>query len=131
MIEYLKEEDYFRNMRQRGYEPTPDVIDQSKYLLDKVNELLTTLNTPTTFVVINSGWRSRDYNATVPGAALNSKHIGGQAIDLGDPEGDLWDMITEDLLEDHGLYAEHRSATKGWVHLQTVPPRSGNRIFYP
>jgi hypothetical protein len=131
MIEYIKLEDYFAKMRGMGYEPTPDVIAEACLLLPKVNEFLSSLDLPHNSVPLNSGWRSRDYNATVPTAAVNSKHMSGQAIDLGDSEGDLWDKITSDALANYGLYAEHRSATKGWVHLQTVPPRSGNRIFYP
>lgn len=82
---------------------------------------------------ITSGWRPREVNAKVSGAALRSKHMTCQAIDLADPEGDLdeWLLNNPLVLRSVGLYQEHPSATKGWCHVQTVPPRSGNRVFYP
>ena len=46
---------------------------------------------------------------------------------------DEW-LLTEDgqrLMADMGLWHEHPAATKGWAHLQTLPPRSGRRTFYP
>jgi hypothetical protein len=57
----------------------------------------------------------------------------GQAIDLADPDGDLdeWCLEHPDMLELYGLWQEHPSATKGWAHLQSVPPKSGKRCFYP
>lgn len=84
---------------------------------------------------VNSGWRSPEVNAKTTGAAPNSKHMTGQAIDLADPEGDLdeWLMSAEGqaAMAELGLWHEHPAATKGWAHLQTVPPRSGRRTFYP
>lgn len=84
---------------------------------------------------VTSGWRSPEVNAKTAGAAPNSKHMTGQAIDLADPEGDLdaWLMSAEGqaAMAELGLWHEHPAATKGWAHLQTVPPRSGRRTFYP
>lgn len=82
---------------------------------------------------VNSGWRPPVVNATTHGAAQNSRHMTCQAVDLSDPEGDLDDfcMTHLDLLEAIGLWMEHPAATKGWCHVQTVPPRSGKRVFYP
>lgn len=82
---------------------------------------------------VNSGWRPAAINASTPGAAARSKHMTGQAVDLADPEGALddWCMDNQDILERLGLYLEHPSATKGWCHVQIVPPRSGKRVFYP
>lgn len=82
---------------------------------------------------VTSGWRSRQVNASIATASPRSKHMTGQAIDLADPEGvlDDWCMEHQDILERLGLYLEHPSATKGWCHLQIVPPRSGKRVFYP
>lgn len=84
---------------------------------------------------VNSGWRPPAVNAKIPNAALNSKHMTGQAIDLADPDGDLdeW-LLTEAgqaALTEIGLWMEHPAATKGWCHLQTIPPKSGRRVFYP
>ena len=84
---------------------------------------------------VNSGWRPPQVNAATPNAAAMSKHMTGQAIDLADPEGDLDDWLMtgngQAQLVTLGLWHEHPAATKGWAHLQTVPPRSGNRTFYP
>lgn len=84
---------------------------------------------------VNSGWRPATVNAVTRGAAVNSKHITAQAIDLADPEGDLDDWLMshegQEAMIELGLWHEHPAATKGWAHLQTVPPRSGNRTFYP
>jgi|SRR6185369_8992351 len=84
---------------------------------------------------VNSGWRPPQVNAAIPTAAVNSKHMSAQAIDLADPDGDLDDWLMsvpgQLALEDIGLWMEHPSATKGWAHVQTVPPKSGRRVFYP
>lgn len=85
--------------------------------------------------IVSSGWRPPDVNAATPGAALRSKHLSCQACDLFDPEGriDGWLMTPagQQVLQDLGLWLEHPAATKGWSHVQTVPPGSGNRVFYP
>ena len=82
---------------------------------------------------INSGWRPPEVNGKTPGAAPMSKHMQGLAIDLADPEGDLdeWCMDNLEALERIGLWMEHPACTKGWAHFQSVPPKSGKRVFYP
>ncbi|MBY0264988.1 MAG: hypothetical protein K2W84_01160 [Burkholderiales bacterium] len=82
---------------------------------------------------VSSGWRPAALNATVPGAASGSKHISCLAIDLEDRDGalDAWCMANLPVLEELGLWLEHPDATRGWCHLQTRPPRSGNRVFEP
>lgn len=84
---------------------------------------------------VNSGWRPPAINAATPNAAVLSKHMLGQAIDLADPEGDLDDWLMGDVgqatMTRLGLWHEHPAATKNYAHLQTVPPRSGRRTFYP
>lgn len=89
---------------------------------------------PRTGSIVSSGWRPASVNEATPGAAVRSKHIRCEAIDLYDPDGELdeWAMAAADVaLRDLGLWLEHPSATKGWCHVQTVPPRSGRRVFYP
>lgn len=82
---------------------------------------------------VSSGWRPAEINGATVGAAPRSKHMSCQAVDLFDPEGDLdeWCLANPEILERFGLWQEHPSATKGWCHVQTLPPRSGNRVFYP
>lgn len=107
-------------------------------LLRKVNTLFDLAgikleDSPSTGSPITSGWRPAAVNASTPNAALRSKHMTGQAVDLFDPDGELKDWCENNLsrLERAGLWMEHASACKGWIHLQSIPPRSGRRIFYP
>jgi uncharacterized protein YcbK (DUF882 family) len=64
---------------------------------------------------------------------MGSKHLSGEAIDLADKDGKLWDWIQsrQDLIEQLDLYFEDKAACPGWVHIQVVPPKSGKRIFKP
>lgn len=82
---------------------------------------------------LRSGWRPKRYNANTPGSAMKSKHMTGEAIDLDDPDGDLdeWCYANQGTLESLGLWMEHPASTKGWCHVQIVPPKSGKRVFYP
>lgn len=85
--------------------------------------------------LVTSGWRPAQINSSTPGAAPNSKHMTGQAVDIYDPDGDLdeWLMTPDGQSElwRLGLWMESPASTKGWCHVQTIPPRSGNRVFYP
>lgn len=83
--------------------------------------------------LVNSGWRPAAVNAATKGAAPRSRHMLGQAVDISDPTGtlDAWGMENLNELAAIGLWMEHPDATPGWCHLQTVPPRSGNRVFHP
>jgi D-serine deaminase-like pyridoxal phosphate-dependent protein len=62
---------------------------------------------------------------------MGSKHLSAQAVDIADGSGALyrWCKENDDILETAGLYCEE--GTKGWVHFQTVPPKSGRRWFLP
>lgn len=88
---------------------------------------------PDTGSPVSSGWRPPEVNAGTPGAALRSKHMTGNAVDLYDPEGALddWCMEHQQVLADIGLWLEHPSSTKGWCHVQRLPPGSYKRVFYP
>ena len=138
MAQYLMGRD-----REHGHLLGTDLRHNAAITIDLANRLLVlaklagvTLETsPRTGSIVTSGWRPPAINAGTPGAAPRSKHLACQAVDLFDPDGDLdeWLMTMggRKALEDLGLWIEHPAATKGWCHLQTVPPRSGNRVFYP
>lgn len=85
------------------------------------------------FMVVSSGYRPPEINKGVAGAAKRSNHMLCLACDFKDTDGSLgaWCLANLKVLEECGLYLEHPSATRGWVHLQVVAPRSGNRVFYP
>jgi len=84
---------------------------------------------------LTSGWRPPSVNATTKGAAVNSLHMTGQAVDVYDPDGDFDEWLMSDrgqqAMKDLGIWHEHPAATKGWTHLQSKPPKSGRRTFYP
>ena len=83
--------------------------------------------------LVRSGWRPPAVNAMTPNASPTSLHMTGGAIDFHDPSGalDAWMLACPQPLVDLGLWQEHPSATPSWAHVQTKPPRSGNRVFWP
>lgn len=109
------------------------IVHKANLLLNMAinDRVFLSLNSNKSFV--RSGWRPKEINARTPGAAVMSKHMTCEAIDIEDIEGDLdeWCMNHQDVLEELGLWMEHPSATKSYCHLQTKPPRSGKRVFYP
>lgn len=62
-----------------------------------------------------------------------SSHLSGKAADISDPDGKLakWLQENEQKLAVAGLWCEHPNYTKGWCHVQSVPPKSGKRFFIP
>ena len=121
---------------------TEEVQLNAQQLVDRVNALLVEMAragvqpevSPHSGTWIASGWRPPELNAHTPGAASRSKHMTGEAVDLYDPEGVVDEWCLQHLpaiSHEIGLWMEHPSATKGWCHLQSVPPRSGNPVFYP
>ncbi len=106
-------------------------------LLIKVNKLRAEWGKP---LVVTSGYRSmqdhlRIYHAkgiTDPSKIpMQSKHLSGDACDLSDPDGSLykWAFENQDKLAEWELWCE--KDTKGWLHVQRLPPKSGNRFFVP
>lgn len=109
---------------------TGEIEANAAELLRRVNDLLDVFGEER---AVRSGWRPPQVNQATPNAAPRSKHMTGQAIDLDDPEGDLdqWCLDNGKELSRLGLWQEHPAATKSWCHLQSVPPKSGRRVFYP
>lgn len=133
-------EDYFGRISFVQYgKPSPEIYANAAILIERVNRLLELVLAvrPDLEVArepkVNSGWRPPAYNATIHNAAIRSKHMTGEAIDLADPDGELDELLLDNigLLQGAQLWCEHPLSTKGWCHLQCVPPKSGNRCFYP
>lgn len=63
---------------------------------------------------------------------LASKHLYGQAADIYDPHGRLWNwtMANLDLMAKLGVYIEDDTSVPR-VHYQIVAPGSGKRLFKP
>lgn len=124
--------------KQYAAQLTPEFRANAAETVLRANALLTLfffLNPAAKARKVNSGWRPPAVNAATKGAAALSKHMTCQAVDLSDPDGELdaW-LMTEagqDALIDIGLWMEHPNATPRWAHVQTVPPRSGRRVFMP
>lgn len=124
-------------------EITDEIKKNVEETVSKANSLLAALEAqgvsleehPRTKSIVSSGWRPPQINGQIKTAAPKSKHMTGQAIDLYDPEGEIDEYLMSEpgqrMLLAVGLWMEHPSATKGWTHWQTLPPRSGRRIFYP
>jgi hypothetical protein len=100
-------------------------------LLDKVERLLADPECPSPNPGLRSGWRPPAVNALIPGAAPNSEHQYGHAVDLDDNDGALDAWLTDDILKSYDLYREAPSHTGTWCHLQDMPPPSGHRTFIP
>ncbi len=122
-------------------ELTPEIDANADVTIDRVNQILTWAqadgveleDNPKSGSIVSSGWRPANVNKNVPNAAPKSKHLTAQACDIYDPEGvlDDWCLANLDRLTAVEVWLEHPAATKTWCHLQIIPPRSGNRCFYP
>jgi hypothetical protein len=141
----ITRDDYFMG-RDRAYPlaMTPEIERNAARTIGLVNKLLERailagvwqpIVKPKTGSLLADGWRSPEVNAATKNAAPTSKHMLAKAADVYDPEGDLDEWLLTPgghaALEELGLWLEHPSATKTWCHVQTEPPRSGRRVFYP
>ena len=107
-------------------------------LLEKANKIRAAWGKPMT---VTSGLRSmedhlRIYKAkgvTDPAKIpMHSHHLYGEAVDISDPDLELTAWLKGDgaqLAEEIGLWFEE--GNDNWTHMQIVPPKSGNRWFYP
>lgn len=138
----LSTEQYFsQHLSGHESELTDEIRNNAADLVEKQNKLIDALIqddvqlklNPATGTLYTSGWRPASVNASIPGAAVFSNHMTGNAGDLYDPHGEIddWCMAHQNFLASIGLWLEHPAATKGWSHTQRVAPRSGNRVFYP
>lgn len=116
--------------RDTLYPLTPELENNLAILLFALNRFRKAYGKP---LIVSSGYRPPEINKGVAGAAKRSNHMLCLACDFKDADGSLAKFCLDnlELLKELGLYLEHPSATKGWVHLQAVAPKSGNRVFYP
>lgn len=118
---------------------TPEIRAHAAVLLTRVNALLEVARTAGVLLEINpatgsliSGSTNGGYRPRrCPVGARYSSHKEGMGVDVYDPHnGDLENWITDEILEEFGLYREHPSQTKEWVHFTTREPGSKRRTFY-
>jgi hypothetical protein len=117
--------------RANSPELTEEVKSNILDLIARANALLNELGVKQ--VAVSSGFRPSGVNVNVKGAAKKSNHLSGLALDLYDPKGELDKLFMANLklLEKHGLWIESPDDTPTWSHLQSRPPKSGNRVFKP
>jgi uncharacterized protein YcbK (DUF882 family) len=116
-----------------------DIQDNLTKLLPKLNELRTAYGKP---LLVTSGLRSMRHHLEIYAAKgitdkskipMKSNHLFGLACDFSDPDGTLKAWVNNNIpvMESIGLWMEAFSATPTWLHVQIVPPKSGNRFFNP
>lgn len=129
----------FYDGRDEAYrhELTDEIRRNAADTMAKTNELLKRAGFEHVCAV-NSGWRPRQVNAVTPNASATSHHLTGRAVDLPDPDRALaaWCVNNLNVLAEIGLWMEDPRWTYDadgdhWVHVQTVPPKSGQRVFIP
>ena len=122
---------------------TDVVIDNAAELLDRVNLLIShasqdgvqPVTDAATWTHVASGWRPKSVNDATSSAGKNSRHITGRAIDLRDDpvkrQLARWCLAHLDKLAEIGLWMEDPQWTPSWVHLQSIAPGSGRRVYIP
>lgn len=114
-------------------EITPELLDNLEKTANTINEFLKFVGVVESKIIVNSGWRPLAVNEATANSAKKSNHILGLAVDLADPQNNFFKafMTDENLskAQELGIYFENPLHTKTWVHLQIVPPKSGNRVF--
>lgn len=113
--------------REVKYPITKEQEDNAKELLRRVGLLFQEIGVNPD---LTSGYRPAGINAKI-GGAKRSAHMTCEAGDWENIDNKVSDLISISLLKKYDLYMEDPRYTKGWLHLQSRPTKSGNRIFIP
>ncbi len=124
-----------KELNPNGYTLTEEQEKNQQIFHQKVNILRAEYGKP---MFVTSGVRNWEQHAAIykkmnRQPPKGSAHLIGAAADFADRDGQLaaWCVENVSKLKQWGLYLEDPSCTIGWVHLQSVPPKSGNTIFIP
>lgn len=134
--------------RDKKHPPGNHIRENATDLLHKVNALLDeagaagvklTRMDQVTGTLVSSGYRPSAINERTKNAAKRSTHLTGHAVDIQDDQNQSlarFCLKNLDLLSRLGLWMEDPRWTfsdRGdhWVHLQSVPPGSGARVYRP
>jgi len=122
--------DEFLMGRAKLDELTPEQVANMNTIIPRANDLLQAFGE---YRKVNSGYRSPADQQRINPSAPKSKHLLCAAIDLSDPDGKLsaFVMANLPLVSRIGLWIENPQKTRGWVHIQCLPPKSGSRVFNP
>ena len=119
-------------LNPRKFPTTPSITANLDVLLERINIIRSAYNKP---MKVTSGLRDQGMqNALIAAGRSNaphSHHLLGEAVDIADSDCSLynWCRTNEKTLEEAKLWIETRQG--GWVHFQSVPPKSGSRFFIP
>lgn len=125
------------------HEQSPDATEEvraaAQSLLTRVNALLDRAVTEDVAIETNPGTGSQVGGSgnggfrpqDCPIGAPHSSHKLGRAVDVYDPHNALDDWLTDEILEEFGLYREAPQSTIHWCHLTDRAPGSGHRTFNP
>lgn len=119
--------------------PTDPIIDKNLAILyQRLNDFQAVfMDEGGSPFVITSGLRDEALQTKLidqgKSNAKHSKHLIGAAADIQDKKGLLKKWILENIeyFKGKGLYFEDFNYTKGYVHVQMMPPGSGKMIFIP
>lgn len=118
--------------RDKKYEKdfTKELSDNTDRLIKYINLFLVDYKGT---LKVTSGFRPAQLNNSIRGAANKSNHLMCLAVDFEDMDLKLWKYVMENLAlaKQLGIWFEDKAYTSSWVHMQIVPPNSGNRIFIP
>jgi len=128
MPSYFSRDEYLKG-RDVEYPLTPELEENMSILLERISLVREQYGKP---MNVSSGYRPGHHNIKAGGSA-RSAHITCEAIDILDIDRKFskWIVDNKYLLQELDLYVEDPNYTNSWVHLQTRPTRSGNRIFIP
>lgn len=124
---------YFKGRdAQYADEYTDDIQRNAIITVARANDLLARAGRSDIHTV-NSGWRPKGVNDATANAASSSRHLTAEAADLPDADRTLatWCVDNLDVLGQIGLWIEDPRWTPTWLHVQTVPPKSGKRVYIP
>ena len=114
---------------------TAAIKRNGRFTVDQINKLLGAYEDETAITLEQwaSGWRPAGINDVTSNAAAHSRHITAQAGDVADSNRKFaqWCISSIDVLVNIGLWMEDPRWTPTWVHLQVIPPKSGNRVYIP
>jgi hypothetical protein len=115
--------------RDKDYPLTQEFEWNLAKLLKAINKIRDIYGKP---MIVTSGYRPGPYNKSAKGAKL-SCHLTCEAVDFKDTDGSFakWCLQNMKVLVEADVYMEEPAHTKGWVHLQIRPTRSGRRVFLP
>lgn len=125
-------------LNPKNFPLTEEQKNNLQILHERINKIRSAYGKP---MIVTSGVRDvndhiriyREKGISDDKIPMGSKHLKGQAVDIADSKKELadWCKNNQNLLEEFELWLEDLDSTVGWVHFQTVPPKSGKRFFKP